>query len=103
MNGTVKELKVLVQDLVNNVVEKSRFIRLLNRLDSINTKTSLKSLTLPGSNFFESNTESKTPRRCSVDGTTVDRLRSGTCVISYTITSSDGTGFTTEKKIRFKQ
>jgi hypothetical protein len=103
LSGTVTELKALVGVTVEDPLEKSRIQALLTRLENVTSRTSSKSIKLPGSTFLEEDSVSKTPRICSSEGINVKRLKAGTCVISYTIVDSDGNQFTTEKKINFRK
>jgi hypothetical protein len=76
---------------------------LINRLDGVVSRTSVKSIKLPGSSQVNETAASKTPDICSVSGVTVNSLSKGTCVIAYTVTDSDGNAFTTEKEIFFRK
>ena len=94
---------MLVGDNVEDPIEKVRLQSLLTRVDKATPSTLAKSVTLPSSPFFEEIAFSKTPARCSVDGNIIKRLRTGTCVVLYTIIDSSGNEFTTERKILFKK
>jgi hypothetical protein len=72
-------------------------------VDGVVAATSLKTIKLPGSAFFEGSAESKTPDICSVSGVSVNRLKKGVCVVAYTITDSNGNKFTTLKEIYFRK
>jgi hypothetical protein len=72
-------------------------------VDGVVAATSLKTIKLPGSAFFEESAESKTPDICSVSGVSVNRLKKGVCVVAYTITDSNGNKFTTLKEIYFRK
>ena len=100
--GSVKELKNLASNIVENPTENRRIQVLLNRVDAIKVVSSLKSLRLPTSSFFEERVVSKTPELCTVKGETINRLKKGTCVITYTITDSGGNKFTTDREIDFR-
>ena len=103
VSGTVGELKSLVSKVVENQKEAKSISTLINRLDSVVSKTSVKQIKLPGSSQVEENAESKTPDICSVLGVTVNSLKKGTCVITYTVVDSDGNKFTTQKEIYFRK
>jgi hypothetical protein len=103
VTGTVSELKNLASSVVENPTEKRRLQGLLNKVDGVSSATSLKTIKLPGSSFFEESAESRTPDFCSVNGVSVSSLKKGICVIAYTITDSDGNKFTTLKEIFFRK
>ena len=103
VTGTVTELKALASSVVENTTEKRRLQGFLNKVDGIGGATSLKTIKLPGSAFFEESLESKTPDFCSVSGVSVSSLKKGVCVVAYTITDSDGNKFTTLKEIFFRK
>jgi hypothetical protein len=103
VNGTVGELKNLASSVVEDPTEKKRLQGLLNKVDGVVAATSLKTIKLPGSAFFEESAESKTPDICSVSGVSVNRLKKGVCVVAYTITDSNGNKFTTLKEIYFRK
>jgi hypothetical protein len=103
VNGTVSELKSLVGKVVENQKEAKSISTLINRLDSVVSKTSVKQIKLPGSSQVEEIAESKTPEICSVLGVTVNSLKKGTCIISYTVVDSDGNKFNTQKEIYFRK
>jgi hypothetical protein len=103
VSGSVDELKDFASSIVENSTEKRRLQGLLNRVGGVRSITSLKSIKLPGSSFFEESAVSKTPDLCTISGVTVNRLKKGNCVISYTIIDSDGNRFTTDKEIFFRK
>jgi hypothetical protein len=103
VSGSVDELKDFASSIVENSTEKRRLQGLLNRVGGVRSITSLKSIKLPGSSFFEESAVSKTPDLCTISGVTVNRLKKGNCVISYTIIDSDGNRFTTDKGIYFRK
>ena len=103
VSGSVDELKDFASSIVEDSTEKKRLQGLLNRVDGVSSITSLKSIKLPGSSFFEESAVSKTPDLCTISGVTVNRLKKGNCVISYTIIDSDGNRFTTDKEIFFRK
>ena len=103
VNGTVNDLKALVGKVVEDKKEAKTISTLINRLDSVVSKTSLKQVKLPGSSQVEESAESKTPDTCSVSGVTVNSLKKGSCVVAYTVVDSDGNRFTTQKEIFFRK
>jgi len=103
VKGSVDELQALASKVLDNPTEKRRLRGLLNKVDGITAATSLASVKLPGSSFFEESVETKTPEVCAVNGVIVNRLKKGTCVVSYTITDSNGNKFTTVKEIFFRK
>ena len=103
VSGSVDELKDFASSIVENSTEKRRLQGLLNRVGGVRSITSLKSIKLPGSSFFEESAVSKTPDLCTISGVRVNRLKKGNCVISYTIIDSDGNRFTTDKEIYFRK
>jgi len=103
VNGTVNELKSLVGKVVEDKKEAKSISTLINRLDSVVSKTSVKQIKLPVSSQIEESAESKTPDICSVSGVTVNSIKKGNCVVAYTVVDSDGNRFTTEKEIYFRK
>jgi hypothetical protein len=103
VNGTVNELKSLVGKVVEDQREAKSISTLINRLDSVISKTSVKQIKLPGSSQVQESAESKTPDMCSVSGVTVNSLKKGACLIAYTVVDSDGNRFTTQKEIYFRK
>lgn len=103
VNGTVNELKSLVVKVVEDKKEAKSISALINRLDSVVSKTSVKQIKLPGSSQVEESAESKTPDICSVSGITVNSLKKGNCVVAYTVVDSDGNRFITQKEIYFRK
>lgn len=103
INGTVNELKSLIGKVVEDQKEAKSITALISRLDSVISKTRVKQVKLPGSSQVEESAESKTPEICSVSGITVNALKSGTCLIAYTVVDSDGNKFTTQKEIYFRK
>ena len=103
VNGTVNELKSLVGKVVEDRKEAKSISTLINRLDSVVSKTSVKQIKLPVSSQIEESAESKTPDICSVSGVTVNSIKKGNCVVAYTVVDSDGNRFTTEKEIYFRK
>jgi len=103
VKGSVDELKDLASKVLDNPTEKRRLRGLLNKVDGITAATSSAFVKLPGSSFFEESVESKTLEVCTVSGIIVNRLKKGTCVVSYTITDSNGNKFTTDKEIIFRR
>ena len=89
LSGSIKELKALVREVVEDPIEKARLERLLTRVNKATPKTLAKSVKLPASSFFEQVAESKSPARCSADGNIIKRVKTGVCIILYTITDSD--------------
>ena len=90
MKGSVSELKSLVGKVVEDKKEAKAISTLINRLDSVISRTSLKQIKLPGSNSLDESAESKTPNICTVKGVSVTSLGKGNCIIAYTVTDSDG-------------
>ena len=103
VKGSVSELKSLVGKVVEDKKEAKAISTLINRLDSVISKTSLKQIKLPGSNSLDESAESKTPNICTVKGVSVTSLGKGNCIIAYTVTDSDGNTFTTEREIYFRK
>jgi len=103
VKGSVDELKDLASKVLDDPTEKRRLRGLLSKVDGIAAATSSISVKLPGSSFFEESVETKTPEVCAVSGIIVNRLKKGTCVVSYTITDSNGNKFTTDKEIFFRR
>jgi len=103
VKGSVDELKDLASKVLDNPTEKRRLRGLLNKVDGITAATSSAFVKLPGSSFFEESVESKTLEVCTVSGIIVNRLKKGTCVVSYTITDSNGNKFTTDKEVIFRR
>ena len=103
VKGSVSELKSLVGKVVEDKKEAKTISTLINRLDSVISKTSLKQIKLPGSNSLDESAESKTPNICTVKGVSVTSLGKGNCIIAYTVTDSDGNTFTTEREIYFRK
>ena len=103
LSGSVSELKSLVGKVVEDKKEARTISSLINRLDGVISRTSVKSIKLPGSSQVDETAISKTPNICTVSGVTVSSLSKGNCLIAYTVTDSDGNTFTTEKEIFFRK
>jgi hypothetical protein len=103
VNGSVSELKALVGKVVEDRREAKAISTLINRLDSVMSRTSVKQIKLPGSSQVNESAESKTPEICSVKGVVVSSISKGICIVVYTVTDSDGNKFTTEKEIFFRK
>ncbi|NBP12190.1 MAG: hypothetical protein EBV09_02635 [Actinobacteria bacterium] len=103
VSGSVDDLRDLASAIVENSTEKKRLQGLLNRVEGVSSVTSLKSVKLPGSSFFEESAVSKTPDLCTVSGVTINSLKKGICLVSYTIVDSNGNHFTTDKEIFFRK
>jgi hypothetical protein len=99
----VAELKSLVGKVVENKREARTISGLMNRLEGLVSKTSVKNIKLPVSFRVNETAISRTPDICSVSGETVSSLGRGTCLIAYTVIDSDGNSFTTEKEIFFRK
>ncbi len=103
LSGSVSELKSLVSKVVEDKKEAKTISGLINRLDGVISRTSVKSVKLPGSSQVDETAISKTPNICTVSGVTVSSLSKGNCLIAYTVIDSDGNTFTTEKEIFFRK
>lgn len=77
-------------------------ITLTEALIKVGTTTKASMVKLPTSKLLVSKILVRTPRICSVSGATVTASSSGTCVMTYTMTTSTGRTVRTMKKITFK-
>jgi uncharacterized repeat protein (TIGR02543 family) len=78
-------------------------IRLTNALIRVKTSTIAKKVVLPTSKLVASKATVRTPNICYVSGSTVTSKRSGTCVLTFTMTTTTGQTVKTMKKIFFKK
>ena len=103
INKPISSIATAVTSMLLPVDIQNAVIQLTKALVKLGASTKAKLVTLPTSKLLISKATVRTPGICSVSGTTVKSKSLGTCVLTYTMTTSTGQTVRTMKKITFKK
>jgi len=103
ISGTSKEMATLAAKIETVKSVATTINSLVTKLESSASKTYSTSIKLPVAQSTKEFAESLTPDICRIIGTTVERIKKGECLLSYTLVTPAGNSYTTQKSIVFKK